>query len=110
MIQRACQICGALSDRQRCPAHRAKDTRPSAAARGYDGAWRLLRARFLRTHRICQHPGCPYMATEVHHVDGGGPLGWRGLDESNLQALCKEHHSLITAQMQPGGFFRKSDK
>jgi len=50
------------------------------------------------------------MATEVHHLDGGGPLGSRGLDETNLQALCKEHHSVVTAQMQPGGFFRKSDK
>jgi 5-methylcytosine-specific restriction protein A len=37
-------------------------------------------------------------ATEVDHVDGLGPLGPRGHDWANLQALTKAHHSRKTGR------------
>lgn len=50
----------------------------------------------LRDHPWCQVPGCTNMATDVDHVEpieaGGAPF-----DRSNLQALCKKHHSAKTA-------------
>ena len=104
MILRACVLCGALSERPRCPAHRPKDTRPSASARGYGARWRKTRARFLRSHPTCEHPGCRAPTTEAHHRDGKGPNGPHGHDPRNLAAFCKPHHSLITAQLQPGGW------
>lgn len=106
MILRSCTVCGALSDRSRCPQHRPKDNRPSAAQRGYDARWRQTRARFLAKHPTCEHPGCSEPSTDAHHLDGLGPSGPRGHDESNLQALCSRHHKLITAQLQPGGWAR----
>ncbi len=104
MILRACTVCGALSDKPRCAQHRYRDKRPSAAKRGYDARWRRFARRFLREHPRCEYPGCGEPATEPHHLDGFGPNGPRGYDESNLQALCSRHHKLITAQMQPGGW------
>ncbi len=108
MILRACTVCGALSDRGRCERHRSKDNRPSAARRGYDERWKCTRARFLRDHPTCDIPACHAPATEVHHRDGLGPLGPLGHDDSNLQALCQPHHAGITAQLQPGGWARRS--
>lgn len=88
----------------RCRRHRAKDNRPSAAARGYDSRWQRTRGRFLRDHPSCEHCGSP--ATEAHHRDGAGPRGPRGHDLTNLAALCKPCHSRVTAEMQPGGWAR----
>lgn len=104
MIMRACTVCGALSDQERCAAHRYRDRRPSAARRGYDARWRRTRARFLRAHPRCEHAACPEPATEAHHLDGQGPNGPAGHDEANLQALCTHHHKLVTAREQPGGW------
>lgn len=104
MILRACTVCGALSDRPRCPTHRPKDTRPSAAERGYDARWRRTRGAFLHDNPTCMHPDCTEPATEAHHRDGLGPLGPNGHELSNLAALCQRHHAAITAQMQPGGW------
>lgn len=71
---------------------------------GYDARWRRTRARYLREHPHCEHPDCRELANEVHHRDGRGPNGPRGHDAANLQALCKPHHSRITAREQPGGW------
>jgi 5-methylcytosine-specific restriction protein A len=103
MILRACTVCGAISDKSRCPRHRYRDKRPSAAKRGYDGRWQRTRALFLSGHSQCQYPGCRELATEAHHRDGLGPKGPHGHDPTNLQALCSYHHKTITAEMQPGG-------
>jgi 5-methylcytosine-specific restriction protein A len=81
-----------------CPKHRPKDDRPSAAARGYGKAWQATRRGFLLEHFRCDYDGCRRMATQVHHRDGEGPLGERGHDPSNLQALCHSHHSQITSR------------
>ena len=89
-----------------CPRHRPRDTRASAAKRGYDAKWRRTRRHFLRTHPFCDIENCWADATDVHHLDGQGPSGPLGHSTSNLQALCKRHHSAITARMQPGGWAR----
>jgi 5-methylcytosine-specific restriction protein A len=74
--------------------------RGSAASRGYSGQWRTLRVRILAAHPTCAL--CAHPATDVHHLiarsDGGLD------DASNLVALCRAHHSSITASTQ--GFAR----
>lgn len=79
-----------------------RDTRPTAAARGYDHKWRRTRGRYLQLHPTCEHPGCELAAYDVHHLDGKGPLGPAGHTHSNLQALCHSHHSSITASTTNG--------
>jgi 5-methylcytosine-specific restriction enzyme A len=101
-IMRTCVTCGAVSDKSRCPKHR-KDDRPSASKRGYDARWRATRGRYLGAHRTCEdETGCIADATEVHHLDGLGPKGLNGHEWHNLMALCKHHHSRITARDQSG--------
>jgi 5-methylcytosine-specific restriction enzyme A len=77
-----------------CEAHAPKDTRPSAARRGYGGKWQKIRAYVLRVTPYCFR--CGGVATEVHHVlpiaDGGTH------DLANLMPLCKTHHSQITGR------------
>lgn len=88
--------------RKPCPVHRAqraRDTRPSAARRGYDGKWRQIRAAFLKRYPDCVVCGEP--AQEVDHIvalEAGGSNEW-----SNLQAMCKSHHSQKTNRVD-GGF------
>lgn len=87
-----------------CQQHRPArqpDTRPSAAARGYDQHWRRIRAAFLRRHPICS--ACGASATEVDHIvpiARGGTHAW-----SNLQPFCKSCHSRKTAH-HDGSFGR----
>lgn len=73
------------------------DTRPTAAARGYDAAWAKLRNWYARQHPICQWPGCTQPMGIVDHIipiTDGGPR----LDASNLQSLCRSHHGVKTAR------------
>lgn len=85
-------------------------TRPTAAERGYTAKWQRFRRRILRQRPVCEQAGCGEASVEVHHLDGLGPLGPRGYDETNLQALCKPHHSQITAREQPGGWARREPR
>lgn len=81
----------------RCPAHdpgRTADTRPAASRRGYGARWRHTRTRYLRHHPDCAV--CGDRATQVHHLDGQGPLAPAGHAPDNLQALCHSCHSRIT--------------
>jgi 5-methylcytosine-specific restriction protein A len=103
--------CSNLTAATRCEKHRkakrrVEDARrPTARERGYDKKWRTTRRMYLATFPICQWPaGCLNPATDVHHIDGKGPLGKRGNDWMNLQGLCHAHHSQVTAREQPGGF------
>lgn len=101
-MTRAPQVCSTPGcPRLRpCPiaGHEPKDTRPTAAARGYNAAWRRTRARYLQLHPQCEHPGCVSLAEDVHHLDLLGPNGPNGHRHFNLQALCHSHHSSITAR------------
>lgn len=101
----------------KCEGHRKAAKRASAAKRRktpeqemYAGhgsrgrAWRRARAQFKRTHPICEdETGCIMPTEHVHHLDGD-PLGPRGLDPTNFQALCLPHHSKKTARETPAGW------
>lgn len=119
--KRVCNRCRQAVGPGRCPncttpyvkRPRKPDTdRPSAAARGYDRRWREARAAFLKTHPYCECDDCLRLpewqrpvATDVNHIDGLGPLGPRGYDRSNWQAMAHGHHSRLTAR-EHGGFGR----
>jgi 5-methylcytosine-specific restriction endonuclease McrA len=59
--------------------------------------WRGLRRTVLKENPWCSVPGCPNLATDIHHVhaleDGG-----EAYDRKNLEPLCKKHHSALTAK------------
>lgn len=91
----------------RCPAHtralraEAASLRPSAARRGYDATWRMIRLAHLRREplcRFCAARGLVTAASEVDHIvalaDGGTHAA------SNLRSLCKPCHSRRTARDQ----------
>lgn len=102
--------CRNLTDRGACtPCRRRRRVdsearRPSSTERGYDGRWARTREAYLATHPVCEREDCTAIATDVHHLDGEGPLGPLGHDWSNLEALCGTCHKQETAQLQPGGW------
>jgi 5-methylcytosine-specific restriction protein A len=103
--------CPTLTTATRCQRHtkekrrREDKRRPNSKARGYNAKWERTRTRYLRNHPICEDTeGCITKATDVHHLDGLGPLGPKGHDHTNLQALCHSHHSRVTALEQKGGW------
>jgi 5-methylcytosine-specific restriction protein A len=66
--------------------------------------WREARRQQLKRFPfclVCAAIGIREKATEVDHIvsmnDGGSPY-----DPSNLRALCKQHHSQKTAQVERG--------
>ncbi|THF93398.1 MAG: HNH endonuclease [Sulfitobacter sp. SK025] len=82
----ACQIA---STRARNKRH--DGNRPTAAQRGYNGAWRALRKAFLAAFPRCAMCNAP--ATVVGHIiphKGDMVLFW---DKSNLQSLCAPCHN-----------------
>jgi 5-methylcytosine-specific restriction protein A len=95
--------CYELSETaDRCGDHKRKDTRPSAARRGYDQAHRQFRTAVLTRDPVCVWPDCTSAATEADHY----PLSRRELvargmnpnDPQHGRGLCKSHHSHDTAQ------------
>jgi 5-methylcytosine-specific restriction endonuclease McrA len=95
------QPCPNLVPSGRCEQHKRKGAdavRPPSHRRGYDPAWRKLRAAYAAEHLRCQHPDCGKPTAEVHHripvrVDPGLRLEW-----SNLVALCALHHRQAEAR------------
>lgn len=81
------------------------DTRPNAAARGYNAAWKRARKAFLLEHPLCaecQRQGKLTPATVVDHVvphRGDMTLFWDG----EWQSMCAACHSRKTAK-EDGGF------
>lgn len=118
MSRRARQVCPTpgcpnLTPGGRCPSCQAKASRRrgSARAKGYDARWERTAARYLREHPYCECDACEQLpailrprAQQVNHRDGLGPLGPRGHDPANLQAMTAAHHSAHTAREQPGGW------
>ena len=88
--------CGALVQRGYCPAHKRRDTRPSAWRQGYDKDWTQLRNAYLMAHPICQLCG-QAVAREVDHIV---PIrrGGARLDARNLQSACLSCHRSKTAR------------
>ena len=101
MPQRFCWRCGSIQPydhKHRSPRPDTENRRATKGIGERGRAWRRVRAEFIRDHPVCQHPeGCIAPATQVHHIDGQGPVGERGLDPSNLLACCASHHSAIEA-------------
>lgn len=68
---------------------------PSAAARGYDEAWRKLRAQHLAAEpncRKCALQGIEEPARIADHIVPVRLAPDRRLDPTNLQSLCWSHH------------------
>jgi 5-methylcytosine-specific restriction protein A len=102
MSRRPCLDCGTLCAGSRCTScGRARDRRRgSAAARGYDAAWRRLRTEHLALEPDCAC-GCGQVATDVDHIV---PRRLGGSDDhANLQSLAHGHHSRKTV-LHDGGF------
>lgn len=78
----------------------------SAAARGYDGAWRRLRLRILADEPLCRFccaEGRVTPATDVDHITPFRGLDDpRRLDPANLRPLCRLHHLQRTARQSHG--------
>ena len=88
------------SERREDYAGRVEDGRCSAAARGYDGAWKRVRAWFIRLHPLCAHCLTKGRVTPVADVDHIVPIAQGGarLDADNLQSLCRPCHRRKTEQ------------
>lgn len=87
----------------------AAGARASRHERGYDSRWSKFAKSYLLRHPLCvmcKDRGRIVTATCVDHVDGLGPRGARGFDETNLRALCARCHSRKTV-LEDGGFGRK---
>lgn len=99
--------CPALTPGGACQGcrRRRERARPGARAQGYNRAWERTRAAYLEEHPYCECDECEQLsilirplAEHVHHIDGLGPLGPRGHDHANLQALTAAHHSRETGR------------
>ena len=79
----------------------AMPRRDSPSVRGYGVTWQRTRRAFLARYPLCarcSEIGRVHPATEADHVipkARGGSDGW-----SNLQPLCKMHHSQKTMREQ----------
>jgi len=95
--------CPLLTTQRFCPTHRRvyerererlRGRRPTAHQRGYDGAWRRVRAQVLAEEPRCRMCGAP--ASEVDHIV---PLARGGThDRANLQPLCVSCHRIKSAR------------
>jgi len=105
-ISKYCARCEAVMPKGH--KHRAPDLRPSAAARGYDAKHQRDRDSYLGRYPVCEEPGCEARSTVLDHIDGLGPKGPRGHDESNWKALCAPCHGRKTTAQSPGGWYAKA--
>jgi 5-methylcytosine-specific restriction protein A len=93
--------CGKLTAGGYCELHKRQydQDRGSSSERGYGAEWRKTRLLQLANEplcRECRKEDRDTGATEVDHII---PKEQGGTDEfSNLQSLCKHHHSLKTAK------------
>jgi 5-methylcytosine-specific restriction endonuclease McrA len=90
---------------------RARDydkARGTSLERGYDGAWRKLRAQFLAENLTCCEAGCSEPATDVDHRISIRERPDLRLTWSNLRAYCHAHHSRRTAIEQ--GFAQRGGR
>lgn len=84
---------------------REKDTRGSAASRGYDAQWRSLRKAHLFCEPLCVFCKRKGIAARGEVVDHIVPhKGSRALlfDPNNLQTLCKSCHDSTKQRMEKG--------
>jgi 5-methylcytosine-specific restriction protein A len=80
---------------------RARDTRKSAAERGYDWTWQKFRKVYLSEHPLCsdcETEGRVGAATDIHHKQKLRDRPELKYEEENLMALCKACHDKRTAR------------
>ena len=89
---RLCPRCRAIVKGQ-CPRCSVgwNDRKPKSWAKGGDSRWRKLRTVYLRTHPLCQWPGCTALADTVDHKDGTDYETQR-YEWKQLRSLCTPHH------------------
>jgi hypothetical protein len=68
----------------------------------YDHQWQQLRKRYLRAFPMCQVKGCDKKAQHVDHILTVRAAPHRRLDITNLEGLCHQHHSVLTAVYDGG--------
>jgi 5-methylcytosine-specific restriction protein A len=97
---RPCRQAGCpelVTDRQGlCKVHKAARYREQDRGRKRDPLynstpWRQLRAEHLSRQPFCER--CGRIATVVHHITPLAEAPHRGLDPTNLEALCFSCHS-----------------
>lgn len=79
--------------------------RGTSAERGYDSAWRRLRAQHLRANPwcvMCAAIGKTEKATDVDHIVPHKGDDTLRLDPYNLQSLCSWHHKSKTMRERRG--------
>lgn len=103
MAERAPRLCSCgkvVPAGTRCACQAGRDaerkarfdkSRPSASQRGLGSDWRKIRAAHLKRNPYCVR--CGDWATDVDHIVPRRIAPERRLDPSNLQSLCKRHHS-----------------
>lgn len=115
--QKKCARCGNPYSGRRCPEclerwQRTSDLRQSVKGPSpYESKqWRDFSRAFLRIHTTCECVDCLRLPIDrrprsqvTDHKDGLGPLGPRGFDETNCQAMTIVHHGRKTARYD-GGF------
>jgi len=69
---------------------RADKKRGTASQRGLGADWRKVRQAHISRHPFCW---CGEKAVDVDHIVPRRIAPERRLDPSNLQSLCKRHHS-----------------
>ena len=92
-----------LAGEKYCEKHRKQaqkeynKRRGSSTQQGYGSRWRRIRKMQLSSYPLCAEclrHGRTTVATEVHHRDGNPSNN----QSNNLESLCKECHSRITAK------------
>ncbi len=104
-VPRPCLDCGEPAAATRCPPCEAErqqhvdQQRGHASARGYDTAWRRLRARAVKLQPFCldAHLGaCEGPLTGDH-------LRWPARTLTDVEVVCRRHNSARGAQRTRGG-------
>ena len=91
-----------------CPEHQAeawkpRDTRVSAARRGYDFKWRVWAAGFRKRHPICEQ--CPGPTQVVDHRETREVMylknGGETFQDSDYAGLCHYHNLKKAREVDP---------
>lgn len=88
---RVCARC-----RQPAPAGKRCACRPAwegSTHPGNDGRWKKLRAAKLVSDPVCQRQDCRHPATDVDHIIPNAEDPTLRYEWSNLESLCRQHHS-----------------
>jgi 5-methylcytosine-specific restriction enzyme A len=96
--------CPTLVERGRCPAC-DQQRRGSAAARGYDADWQVVRDAYARAHPLCEDHLERGEVVPMALVDHKIPLPYGPrLDPRNLRSLCASCHAVKSLQDQAAGY------